>query len=87
MLSLALHLYQGLSWSILVYVISIFEPLFPSELKKRLYNKGTDPAEVQKIIDALINANLLRYNANGRLVLHNRLVEFTASIVPRDQFL
>ena len=52
-----------------------FKPLFPSELKKHLYDKGTDPAEVQKISNALVNANLLRYNADGRLVLHSRLVE------------
>ena len=50
-----------------------FKPLFPSVLKERLYN--TDPAEAQKIIDILVNANLLRYNADGKLVLHSRLVE------------
>ena len=51
-----------------------FKPIFPSELKKHLYEKGTNPAEAQKIIDVLVNANLLRYNADGKLVLHSRLV-------------
>ena len=51
-----------------------FKPLFPSQLKEHLYNKGTDLAEVQKTIDILVNANLLRYNSDGRLVLHSRLV-------------
>lgn len=39
----------------------ISEPaLFPSILKKQLY---AHPAEVQHVIDALVNANLFRYNA------------------------
>lgn len=51
------------------------QPLFPSQLKNDLRHKDIVPAEAQKIIDALVNANLLRYNANGQLVWHGRFVE------------
>ena len=51
------------------------KPLLPSELNKHLYSKGISPAEARKTIDVLVNANLLRYNANGRLMLHSKLVE------------
>ena len=51
------------------------KPLLPSELNKHLCNKGINPAEAKKTIGDLVNASLLRYNANGRLMLHSRLVE------------
>ena len=51
------------------------KPLPPSELNKHLYDNGINPAEAKKTIGDLVNASLLRYNADGRLVLHSRLVE------------
>ena len=51
------------------------KPLLPSELNKHLYNKGINPAEAKKTIGDLVNVSLLRYNADGRLMLHSRLVE------------
>ena len=53
------------------------KPLFPSEFKKHicLLEKGIDPAEIQKVINTLVNANFLRYNGDGRLVWHSRFVE------------
>ena len=49
------------------------KPLLPSELKQHL--STYDPIEIQKVIDVFLIANLLRYNADGRLTWHNRLVE------------
>ena len=37
--------------------------------------KDTNPAEAQKVIDALVLANLLRYNAEEKLVWHSRCIE------------
>lgn len=52
------------------------KPLFPSEIKKQLQEQEVaDPAKVQKVIEDLVNANLLRYNASGRLMWHSKLVE------------
>ena len=53
------------------------KPLFPSELKTYLKSnlKDTDSTEAQKVIDALVLANLLRYNAEEKLVWHSRFVE------------
>ena len=51
------------------------KPLLPSELKQFTRFTSYDPVEIQKVIDVLLNANLLRYNADGRLMWHNRLVE------------
>jgi len=50
-------------------------PLFPSELKKGIDDK-TDMkrAIVQETINHLVNANLLRYQADGRLTWHNKFV-------------
>ena len=49
------------------------KPLFPSELKKHI--PRYDPVEIQKVIDVLLYGNLLRYNADGKLMWHSRLVE------------
>ena len=53
------------------------KPLFPSELKMYLRSnlKDINLAETQKVIDALVLANLLRYNAEEKLVWHSRFVE------------
>ena len=51
------------------------KPLFPSELKKHVDLLNYDPVEIQKVIDVLVIANLLRYNADGKLTWHSRLVE------------
>ena len=51
------------------------KPLLPSELNKHLYDKDIKPSKAKKTISVLVNASLLRYNADGRLMLHSRLVE------------
>ena len=57
------------------------KPLFPSELKVYLKSNlkeeetNYNPAEAQKVIDALVNVNALRYNAEEKLVWHSRFVE------------
>ena len=53
------------------------KPLFLSELKMYLRSnlQDTNTAEVQKVIDALVNANLLRYNAQEKLEWHSRFIE------------
>ena len=51
------------------------KPLFPSDVKKLLSDKAVNPTEAQKVIDTLVNINLLRYNADGELVWHSRFVE------------
>ena len=50
-------------------------PLFPSDLKKGIGAK-TDLKcpKVQETINHLVNANLLRYQADGRLTWHNKFV-------------
>ena len=67
-----------LSELIVKHIISCdSKPLLPSELKMYLRSnlKDTKPAKAQTVIDALVNANLLRYNAEGKLVWHSRFVE------------
>ena len=57
-------------------------PLFPLDLKKYL---STDPDEVQKVIDILVKANLLRYNAYGQLLLHSKICKRTdQGYVPQE---
>ena len=64
-----------LSELIIKFIISKnFNPLHLSDLKKHLVNKGTDLAKVQEVVDILVKASLLRYNADGQLLLHSRFV-------------
>ena len=58
-------------------------PLFPLDLKKYL---STDPDEVQKVIDILVKANLLRYNAYGQLLLHSEFVKGQIKDMYRKRF-
>ena len=72
-----MHLYQRL---IIKFIISNnFDPFFPSDLKKHFDDKGIDLAKVQEVINSLVKASLLRYNADGQLLLHSRLVKRTCT--------
>ena len=50
-------------------------PLFSSKLKTLIRaGKSTHCSKVQDVIQSLVNANVLRYQADGRLTWHNKFV-------------